>query len=289
MAIAGCHDDPMTDVERYDAYLAALPADQRAALEDLADAIEAAAPDAERGISYGAPAYRLGGRPLAGFSAARAHLSYLPFSPAVITSLAGELEGWQTSKGAVRFTPDHPLPAGWWRRWSRPGVRSSGRATPHRGHEPRGEPVGGQVLCDQAEAGVEGPDDQADRQRSDDRGAPAGWLAVAHRAVQAFDPVREGRGHHRAHHAGHRRAEDGPHHPQTGRQGSRRRGSDRAAHDGRVGQLDAVVVGHPCHQRPAARGVSRREGAHVGQPCDHDTENRADLQKLSVGPCEFHG
>lgn len=101
----------MTDPAAYDAYLAALPAEQRAALEDLATAIAAAAPDAERGTSYGAPAYLLGGRPLAGFSAAKAHLSYLPFSPAVITAHAADLAAWHTSRGAIRFTPDHPLPA----------------------------------------------------------------------------------------------------------------------------------------------------------------------------------
>lgn len=100
----------MTESERFDAYLAALRADQRAALERLRDQIAAAAPDAERGISYGAPAFRLGGRPLAGLSAATAHLSYLPFSPEVIVAHAALLAEWGTSKGAIRFTPDHPLP-----------------------------------------------------------------------------------------------------------------------------------------------------------------------------------
>ncbi len=100
-----------TESERHDAYLAALPAEQRAALQELAGLIEHAAPDAERALSYGAPAYRLHGRPLAGFSAASAHLSYLPFSPAVIERLHDLLTPWSTSKGAVRFTVDHPLSA----------------------------------------------------------------------------------------------------------------------------------------------------------------------------------
>jgi uncharacterized protein YdhG (YjbR/CyaY superfamily) len=100
----------MSEREQYDAYLAALPADQRAALEALGDRIAALAPDAEPGLSYGAPAFRLGGRPLAGFSAAKSHLSYLPFSPDVITGLAERLGDWPRSKGAVRFTPDRPLP-----------------------------------------------------------------------------------------------------------------------------------------------------------------------------------
>lgn len=100
-----------TESDRFDAYLAALPDPQRAALETLRDQVAAAAPDAERGISYGAPAFRLHGRPLAGFSAATSHLSYLPFSPEVIRVHAERLAGWGTSKGAIRFTPEHPLPA----------------------------------------------------------------------------------------------------------------------------------------------------------------------------------
>jgi uncharacterized protein YdhG (YjbR/CyaY superfamily) len=101
----------MDEDARFEAYLAAVPDDQRRALDDLAAMIEAAAPDAVRGLSYGAPAYRIGGRPLAGFAAAKHHLSYLPFSPAVIEGLASELTAWSTSKGMVRFTCERPLTA----------------------------------------------------------------------------------------------------------------------------------------------------------------------------------
>lgn len=100
-----------SDQEKYAAYFDALDEAPRAALLDLAEAIAAAAPDAERAISYGAPAFKLGGRPLAGFTASKAHLSYLPFSPAVIVALADRLAGWPTSKGAIRFTVENPLPA----------------------------------------------------------------------------------------------------------------------------------------------------------------------------------
>lgn len=102
----------MTNAQaRFAEYLDGLAEGPRAALTALAEAIATAAPDAERAISYGAPAFKLNGRPLAGFTASRAHLSYLPFSPAVIEKLAEELSGWATSKGAIRFTVDHPLPA----------------------------------------------------------------------------------------------------------------------------------------------------------------------------------
>lgn len=95
--------------DRFAAYLDGLAEGPRAALTALADRIAAEAPDAERAISYGAPAFKLGGRPLAGFTASRAHLTYLPFSPAVIEALAGVLAPWPTSKGAIRFTIEHPL------------------------------------------------------------------------------------------------------------------------------------------------------------------------------------
>jgi uncharacterized protein YdhG (YjbR/CyaY superfamily) len=93
-----------------DAYLTSLPEAQRQALEDLRRVIAAAAPEAEEAMSYGAPAFRYRNRPLAGFAAAKAHLSYLPMSPAVIEQLADRLAGWPTTKGTIHFTPEHPLP-----------------------------------------------------------------------------------------------------------------------------------------------------------------------------------
>jgi uncharacterized protein YdhG (YjbR/CyaY superfamily) len=94
-----------------DAYLARLPEDQRAALERLRRSIRAAAPRAEEGLSYGLPAFRLDGRALVAYGASTNHCSFFPMSPAVIEALAKELTDYSTSKGTIRFTPDHPLPA----------------------------------------------------------------------------------------------------------------------------------------------------------------------------------
>jgi uncharacterized protein YdhG (YjbR/CyaY superfamily) len=93
-----------------DEYLAQLPADKRAALQWLRRQIKAAAPDAEECISYGIPAFRLDGRLLAHFGAAARHCSFYP--GAVVESFRGDLEGYDTSRGTIRFQPDHPLPAG---------------------------------------------------------------------------------------------------------------------------------------------------------------------------------
>jgi uncharacterized protein YdhG (YjbR/CyaY superfamily) len=93
-----------------DAYLAALPADQRAALQALRRTIRAAAPRAEEGSSYALPAFLQDGA-LVAFGASAKHCAFYPLSPAVISAHARELRGFQTSKGTIRFTPDKPLPA----------------------------------------------------------------------------------------------------------------------------------------------------------------------------------
>ena len=64
----------MTVSDDIAAYLAGLPDDQRSALQTLRDGIAAAAPGAEEGFSYGAPAFRYRDRPLVCYSAAKAHL-----------------------------------------------------------------------------------------------------------------------------------------------------------------------------------------------------------------------
>ena len=58
-----------------DAFLADLPEDQRAALEVLRKQILSAVPEAVEVIAYGIPGFRLRGRYLLGFGAAKKHCS----------------------------------------------------------------------------------------------------------------------------------------------------------------------------------------------------------------------
>ena len=102
--------DATTATARVDAILAALPADQRAALEALRRTIAAAVPEAEETISYGMPAFRNHGRILVYYAAFKAHCSLFPGSGAVIEAHRQELEGFATSKGTLQFTPEHPIP-----------------------------------------------------------------------------------------------------------------------------------------------------------------------------------
>jgi uncharacterized protein YdhG (YjbR/CyaY superfamily) len=95
--------------ETIDEYLAALPADKRAALQRLRRTIRAAAPRGEECISYQMPAFRLDGRVLLWFGAATHHCSFFP--GAVVQGRRKELADYDVSKGTVRFPPDRPLPA----------------------------------------------------------------------------------------------------------------------------------------------------------------------------------
>jgi uncharacterized protein YdhG (YjbR/CyaY superfamily) len=96
--------------EEVDAYLAALAEPKRSTLEALRRTILDIVPEAEQGISYGVPAFRVQDKVIAGFAAFKNHLSYLPHSGSVFPELADELSGYETSTGALRFPIDTPLP-----------------------------------------------------------------------------------------------------------------------------------------------------------------------------------
>ena len=92
-----------------DAYLAKVPADARAILEQLRRTIRAAAPEATECISYGIPAYKHHGL-LVFFASFNNHCSFFP-GAAVVKNYQDELKGYGTSKGTIRFRVDKPLPA----------------------------------------------------------------------------------------------------------------------------------------------------------------------------------
>jgi len=93
-----------------DDYLSRLSEDKRQALQRIRKAIRAAAPAAEECISYQLPAFRLDGRMLVWFGAASRHCSFYP-GAAPIRAHRRALEGYDTSKGTVRFPTDRPLSA----------------------------------------------------------------------------------------------------------------------------------------------------------------------------------
>ena len=96
--------------QEIDDYLANIPEPKRTTLERLRRTILSIIPDAEQGISYGMPAFRLHGKVIAGFAAFKNHLTYVPHSGSVLDKLPDELANYTQSKSALRFAIDKPLP-----------------------------------------------------------------------------------------------------------------------------------------------------------------------------------
>jgi uncharacterized protein YdhG (YjbR/CyaY superfamily) len=93
-----------------DEFLLTVSDEQRTALTKLRQAIKAAAPKAEECISYGLAAFRQDGM-LVGFGATKNHCAFYLMSGSTVADFAGDLAGYDTSKGTIRFSADEPLPA----------------------------------------------------------------------------------------------------------------------------------------------------------------------------------
>jgi uncharacterized protein YdhG (YjbR/CyaY superfamily) len=97
-------------VEDIDKYLAALDEPKRQTLEALRRSILDVVPDAQQGLSYRMPSFKVRGKTVAGFAAFKDHLSYLPHSGSVLASLGEEVADYDTTKGSLKFPIDEPLP-----------------------------------------------------------------------------------------------------------------------------------------------------------------------------------
>jgi uncharacterized protein YdhG (YjbR/CyaY superfamily) len=94
-----------------EAYLAAIPEPARTTLLHVRERIRSAVPQGTiEEMGYGVPSFR-GKDRLAGYAAGKKFCSYYPMSGAVITRLESELTMYKTSKGAIQFPLDQPLPA----------------------------------------------------------------------------------------------------------------------------------------------------------------------------------
>jgi len=100
----------MATPKSVDGYLAAVPKEQRQALEKLRSQIRAAAPGATEVISYQMPAFKQDGRFLVSYAAFRDHLSVFPASYAVMELFGDELKPFFSGKGTLHFTTEKPIP-----------------------------------------------------------------------------------------------------------------------------------------------------------------------------------
>jgi uncharacterized protein YdhG (YjbR/CyaY superfamily) len=95
--------------ENVDRYHASFPSEIRQVLDTMRALIRASAPDATEGIAYGMPAFRQRGV-LVYYAAQKKHLGFYPTAEP-IRVFADALEPYITSKGAIQFPYDRPLPA----------------------------------------------------------------------------------------------------------------------------------------------------------------------------------
>lgn len=97
-----------TGFRTIDDYIAAFPEDVRPLLQAVRATIHAAAPDALERISYGMPAFAQEGN-LVYFAALKNHIGLYPTSSG-IAAFQQEISAYESSKGAVKFPKDQPMP-----------------------------------------------------------------------------------------------------------------------------------------------------------------------------------
>lgn len=93
-----------------DEYLATAPEPQRSTLTRLRSDLRALLPGATETISYGMPAFKQGGKAIAGYAYFKAHCSYFPHSGTVLPAIGDDLAGYEWTKGTLKFPVDQPLP-----------------------------------------------------------------------------------------------------------------------------------------------------------------------------------
>jgi uncharacterized protein YdhG (YjbR/CyaY superfamily) len=97
-----------TTPENTDEYIEGFALHVQQVLQELRHTIRKAAPDAEERISYQMPAFFLNGV-LVYFAAYKNHIGFYPTASG-IAKFREELSAYKSSKGAVQFSIDKPLP-----------------------------------------------------------------------------------------------------------------------------------------------------------------------------------
>ena len=91
-----------------DEYIKTFPKDIQKILETVRQTIKKTAPDADEAISYQIPTFKLNGN-LVHFAAFKNHIGFYPGSKA-IKDFQKDLTKYKSSKGAVQFPIDKPMP-----------------------------------------------------------------------------------------------------------------------------------------------------------------------------------
>jgi uncharacterized protein YdhG (YjbR/CyaY superfamily) len=96
-------------IKTIDEYITSSPEDIQPILKKFRDAIREVAPQATETISWQMPTFKLNGY-LVHFAAFKKHIGFYPAGTSVIEMYRDKLTDYKTSKGAVQFPLDKPLP-----------------------------------------------------------------------------------------------------------------------------------------------------------------------------------
>lgn len=99
----------MSKVNEVDEYIKNFPMEVQERLTAIRNIIRELAPQATERICMRMPTYDLNGKWLVHFAAFKKHIGFYP-QPEGITAFKEKLSGYKTSKGAVQFPLDKPLP-----------------------------------------------------------------------------------------------------------------------------------------------------------------------------------
>lgn len=92
-----------------DEYISSQPPEVQPLLQRVRQTIQDAAPGAAECISYAMPSFRYNGRILVYFAAHKNHIGFYA-TPTANVAFKKDLAGYKTSKGAVQFPFEKPVP-----------------------------------------------------------------------------------------------------------------------------------------------------------------------------------
>ncbi len=96
-------------MEAIDKYIDQFPPDTGAILKKIRSLIKNAVPDAEEGIAYGMPAYKVNRKPLVYFAGYKNHIGFYA-TPSGHSEFEKELSKYPQGKGSVQFPLKQKIP-----------------------------------------------------------------------------------------------------------------------------------------------------------------------------------
>jgi uncharacterized protein YdhG (YjbR/CyaY superfamily) len=91
-----------------DEYIKSVPENIQSTLEEIRQVIKRVVPQAEEGISYQMPVFKLNGN-LVYFAAFKNHIGFFP-TPSGVEHFKDEITSYKTNKGTIQFPLDKPIP-----------------------------------------------------------------------------------------------------------------------------------------------------------------------------------